>query len=932
MEKTNKSLDRIKKFRNAKKDGDLSNFVFGKVQPQALPLEEAVLGAIMLDKDAVTSVLDILSPSSFYSTAHELIYKAMLVLFEKSHPIDILTVTDQLTKTGDLETVGGAYAIVELTNRVTSSANVEYHARIVAQKYIQRSLIKSSTKIIQEAYEDTTDVFDLLDKAEQELFAITQQNLSRSFESMGVLASRALKNLEELSQREEGLTGVPSGFVSLDRVTSGFQPSDLIIVAGRPGMGKTSFILSLARNTAVDFGKGIAIFSLEMSNLQLVQRLISLEAEIEGSKLRNGRLEDYEWQQLQSAVERLSEAPIYIDDTPGINIFELRAKCRRLKKQYDIDMVVIDYLQLMTGASENNRSGNREQEISNISRSLKGLAKELNVPVIALAQLSRAVETRGGTKRPQLSDLRECVTGDTLIYLPESGKYKRVDELIDLEHFQVLAMDEEYRLQSAKCIDVWETGEKDIFEVVTQSGFKIRTSLNHPFFTVNGWQQLVDLKEGDYVATSRIIKSNSKSDLKDGEIIMLAHMIGDGCYVDRQPIHYTSQEQASLDIVEQSAKELWNIKGRRIADRNSERCFQLYLPSPYHLTHNVRHPFVNLLRKVGLEKARSYEKKIPATIFESSNDQIALFISHLWSTDGGVHIRVGKASSSIHYSSNSWKLVNGLKSLLLRFGIHSSIQKTQKSEYKPNYNLLIRSKENILRFASQINIFGSKSIKIAKLIATFENANSVPNSDVISKNIWTKIKLLKSEKGYTERSFQSTLGMQYCGSALYKSNLSRQRLAKIASILDDEDLNLMANSEIKWEKIKSITHVSKEMTYDLHVENHHNFVANNFIVHNSGAIEQDADIVSFVYRPEYYKMYEDEQGNSLKGVAEIIIAKHRNGSLEDVRLKFTSHFAKFSDIDDNFDDLLGDNSNDNPIGNTITRPSSFNDLDDDTPF
>ena len=426
MSNSNKSQKKdLVPLRGNKRDnnGDLSAFVFGKVQPQALSLEEAVLGAIMLDKDALPVVLDILSKESFYTDAHQAIYTSMLKLFEKSHPVDLLTVTEELRKSGELEMIGGPYYLVELTNRVASAANIEYHARIISQKHIQRELIKVSTNIIRDAYEDTTDVIQLLDDAEQGLFNITQNHMNSGYESMGTLASKALKQIEEVSQKEEGLTGVPTGFTELDRLTSGWQPSDLIIVAARPGMGKTSFTLALARNAAMDFGKGVALFSLEMSNVQLVQRLISMEAEISGSKMRSGQLEDYEWTQLNGVIEKMSEVPIFIDDTAGINIFELRAKCRRLKMQHDIQMVVIDYLQLMSGGGDN--KGNREQEISMISRGLKSLAKELSVPVIALSQLSRAVETRGGTKRPLLSDLREsgAIEQDadivSFIYRPE---------------------------------------------------------------------------------------------------------------------------------------------------------------------------------------------------------------------------------------------------------------------------------------------------------------------------------------------------------------------------------------------------------------------------------------------------------------------------------------------------------------------------------
>ena len=385
---------------------DLSNLVYGRLQPQALDLEQAVLGGIMLDKDALTVVLDILRPESFYKEAHQSIYEEILVLFERSQPIDLLTVSERLRKVGKLDEIGGVAALIDLTNKVGSAANIEYHARIVAQKYIQRALISVSTNIINDAFEDKKDVFEMLDAAEQGLYDITDKNLRSGYQKLGDLALLAQKQLEVISENTEGLSGTPSGFSELDKLTNGFQKSDLIILAARPGMGKTSFCLALVRNAAVDYQKPVAFFSLEMSNLQLAQRLISMEAEIEGSKMRNAQLEDYEWQQLNSTIEKLSDAPIFIDDTPALNIFELRAKSRRLKQNHDIQLIVIDYLQLMT-ANANDKRSNREQEISSISRALKGLAKELNIPVIALAQLSRAVETRGGEKIPQLSDLRE---------------------------------------------------------------------------------------------------------------------------------------------------------------------------------------------------------------------------------------------------------------------------------------------------------------------------------------------------------------------------------------------------------------------------------------------------------------------------------------------------------------------------------------------
>ena len=381
----------------------------GKLPPQAVDLEEAVLGALMLEKDALSSVIDILKPEVFYKDNHQKIFAAIRHLFERTSPVDILTVTAQLRQQGELEMIGGAYYITELTNRVASAANIEYHSRIIIQKFIQRELIRISTEVINNAYEDTTDVLDLLDRAEKNLFDIAQNNLRRDSRKMDDLMHETLKEIEALKDKKDGLTGVASGFTDLDRMTSGWQKSDLVIIAARPAMGKTAFVLSCARNAAVDFNRPVVVFSLEMSSVQLVNRLISGETQIEQEKIRKGQLEEWEWQQIHSKIGRLEQAPLIIDDTPALNIFEFRAKCRRLKSQHDIQLIIIDYLQLMQGKSADSKGGgNREQEIGSISRALKSVAKELNVPVIALSQLSRAVENRpGASKRPMLSDLRE---------------------------------------------------------------------------------------------------------------------------------------------------------------------------------------------------------------------------------------------------------------------------------------------------------------------------------------------------------------------------------------------------------------------------------------------------------------------------------------------------------------------------------------------
>jgi len=377
----------------------------GKIPPQALDLEAAVLGAIMLEKDAILSVLDILVPECFYVDAHQKIFTAAVDLSTREKPIDLLTVTEELRKRELLEQVGGATYISQLTSRVGSAAHLEYHARIIAQKYIQRELIRVSSEIQERSYDESVDVDDLLDFSERELLNIAEGNIKKETVKINKLIADALHQIEEAGKRTDSMSGTPSGFSMLDRMTSGWQRSDLVIIAARPSMGKTAFVLSMARNMAVEHKRPVAFFSLEMSALQLVNRLIVAETQLPSENIRNGRLANYQWEQLEYKIKDLEQAPVYIDDTPAISIFELRAKCRRLKQKHDIQAIIIDYLQLMTAGQSG--MGSREQEVSTISRSLKSIAKELDIPILALSQLNRSVEMRSGNKRPQLSDLRE---------------------------------------------------------------------------------------------------------------------------------------------------------------------------------------------------------------------------------------------------------------------------------------------------------------------------------------------------------------------------------------------------------------------------------------------------------------------------------------------------------------------------------------------
>jgi replicative DNA helicase len=456
--------------RNTKTSIEEINAQYGKIPPQAVDVEEAVLGALMLEREAFIGVADVLTEDCFYKEEHREIFKVIRELSLKDKPVDLLIVTQELKNRDLLEKVGGPFYITQLTSKVASAAHLEFHARIIAQKYIQRELIRSCSEIQASAYDDTKDVDELINEAESAIFKISEGNIKKETQPIKPILKEAVQLIEEASKRKDGLSGIPSGYSKIDRITSGWQKTDLVIIAARPAMGKTAFVLSMARNMAVEFNKPVAMFSLEMSSIQLVNRMIASESELGSDKIKKGSLEGDDWDRLNKAIRRLDEAPIFIDDTPALSIFELRAKCRRLKMQHDIGIVLVDYLQLMTAGSDNR--GSREQEVSLISRSLKAIAKELDIPIIALSQLNRSVESREG-KRPQLSDLRESGAieqdADMVIFIhrpeyyglsedEEGNSLRNVAEIIIAKHRNGAVGDVRlsFRKELAKFVDLEE--------------------------------------------------------------------------------------------------------------------------------------------------------------------------------------------------------------------------------------------------------------------------------------------------------------------------------------------------------------------------------------------------------------------------------------------------------------------------------------------
>jgi replicative DNA helicase len=519
-----------------------------RLPPHNLEAEQSVLGSLLLDGEAVVKIASWLRPDDFYNRAHSLIYQAILDLYERREPVDFVTLCEELGRKGILGEVGGEAYITSLINAVPTPIHLEHYARIVERTATLRRLISAAGEIASMAYEATGDVDETVDKAEQLIFGVSQRRLRRDVLHIKQVLEEYFERIEYLHRHRGEFMGVPTGFSQLDKLLGGLQKSDFIVIAGRPGMGKSSFALSIAHNAAKRYGQRVAIFSLEMSAEQVVQRLLAAETGVDSQRLRLGLIKDEEWPRVVQAIGVLSETSIFLDDTPAISAMELRAKARRLHAEYGLDLIIVDYLQLMQGDS---RSENRVQEISYISRALKSLARELNIPLVALSQLSRAVEQRQD-KRPILSDLREsgCLAGDTLIPIADTGEYVPIRELVGREPFTVWALNPEtWRLERAWVSKVFPTGRKPIYRLTTRLGRSIRATANHRFLTPAGWKRLDELQPGMFIALPRQIPSPYPQTMRDEELALLGHLIGDGCALPRHAVQYTTSDEEMASLV-----------------------------------------------------------------------------------------------------------------------------------------------------------------------------------------------------------------------------------------------------------------------------------------------------------------------------------------------------------------------------------------------
>ena len=853
-----------------------------------LEAEYSVLGSMIVQPSFVFRGVELLQPDDFFRDQHKVLFRFIRDLVAEGYTeaqLNEISFRDELIKRNLLEKIGGEEHLSYVVEfALDSYEKFESACKVIKDKALLRKILDVA-RHINEKVEETPDPDVLIDDIEKRVFSLSEERITNTLIPIGEVIPDIVKRIEELASRREMVTGLPSGYVELDRMTSGFHDSDLVILAARPSMGKTAFSLSIAYNVAVREGKTVAFFSLEMSKEQIVTRLISQDSGVPLHKIRSGFLFPQEIEKILESSDRIREAPIYIDDTPGISILEMRAKARRLQSERGLDLIIVDYLQLMRGIK---RTESRQQEVSEISRSLKALAKELNVPVIALSQLSRQVEHRSD-KRPQLSDLREsgCLTGDTLIIDADTGKRIPIKELVG-KTFNTLALDTDLKIRRFRVTKVFPSGRKKIYLLKTRSGREIKASANHPFLKLSGWVRLDELKVGDWIAVPRRYDLEIREDsLKEEEIILLAHLIGDGCVLPKQPIHYTSADLENINVVKEVAERLYGIKGKIVKQEN---WYHLYLPSPYRLTHGKKHPITLLYERLDLKRVRAYEKELPEKLFECNNQKLKLFVKHLWATDG--NISISKGNVSIYYSSTSKILIHQLQHLLLRLGILSKIATSKKENFRPTYQLHITDRNNQLKFLKEIGCFGNRGKIVSKAIRILSNRKYNPNKDIIPKEVWTLyVKRSKERYGISWRELSKRINTSYCGSTLFKHGVSRERLLRIFKAIPDEILFNLATSDILWDEVVEIKELGEEEVYDMTVPEVHNFVANDIIVHNS--IEQDADVVMFIHRPEVYKKNPDPEE---QGIAEIIIAKQRNGPTGTVRLAFIKEFTRFENL------------------------------------
>lgn len=807
---------------------------------------------MLLSKDAIADAVEVLRGVDFYRPAHESIYEAILDLYGRGEPADAVTVADELTKRGALARVGGGAFLHQLISSVPTAANAGYYAHIVAERAVLRRLVEAGTRIVQLGYAQSGgDVEDIVNAAQAEVYSVSDKRGGEDYTKLGDILELTVDEIEVASGKSGEMTGVPTGFTDLDALTNGLHPGQMIVLAARPAMGKSTLGLDIARSAAIKHNQAAVVFSLEMSKTEITMRLLSAEAQIQLQHMRKGTMREDDWQRLAKTMGRVSDAPLFIDDSPNMSLMEIRAKCRRLKQRHNLKLVVIDYLQLM---SSGKRVESRQQEVSEFSRALKLLAKELEVPVIAISQLNRGPEQRTD-KRPQMSDLREsgCLTADTRVLRADTGAETTLGTLYaaGARDVPVWALDDTLRYVRRPMTHVFPTGVRPVFRLTLESGKEIRATANHPFLTYAGWSPLGELRTGTRVAVPRHVPAPAFFEpWEDPRVILLAQVLSDPAYtVDRKRA---------------------NVIG-------------------------------DWLDSLGVLSAKPHKRRLPKALFHVSKPQIALFISHLWSLSGSASVAKSGDRGRIRMESSSRRIVEDVSLLLLRFGISTRLTETEPSGgARAAYRLEVSGEDSQRRFLQEIGLHG-ESRKAAKrlleIVRAVEEAGAgtaaVPPRVVEAmRRVMSVSAAPRPVQGMGVAGVGAGAAGPHAGAASDR-RAAGEPLREVAAVLDSADMDLYAVNDVLWDPVVSIEADGVEEVFDATVLGGHNFVANGIAVHNS--IEQDADMVILLHREEAY-----EKETQRAGEADLIVAKHRNGPTDTIVVAFQGHYSRFTNMAQQF--------------------------------
>jgi replicative DNA helicase len=867
-----------------------------RMLPQNIEAECGLLGSIIIDPEALALVADFLRAEDFYRDAHRSIYEVMLHLYNQRTSADFITICDILESRGKLEEVGGASYITSLINQVPTSGNVLFYARIVERTATLRNLIGAVGQIAAMVYEAEDDAAPIVERAEQLIFAISQHSLSLGTDaSLAELLTSYMDRLDQLSQRRGSVVGVPTGFAELDRMTGGLRRSDLIVLAARPSIGKTSLALSLACQAALHFGQHIGIFSLEMSQEQLTERLMAMETGINLQRLSTGNIEDDEWDTIVAALGRLSAAQIRIDGTSVLSPVQMRSRARRWVVEYGLDLIIVDYLQLMqpSDISSKRKLENRVQVVDEISRNLKLLARELNIPILVLAQLSRAVESRL-SKVPQLSDLRECVIGDTRLVDATTGRWVSIRTV--REGMQILGVDSHQRIRPFAVEHVWSTGVKLTYLLTTRTGRQVQATANHPFLTPQGWKCLEQLQAGDLIATAlRLPEHGAELEERTERCRLLGYLVGDGTYQRHREVGFISMDGATMqDACEIVSHNFAGVLARDKPCHNSQAkqaVFTAVYANGYGKPYG--NPLREWLRSLGVFGQRDNTKHVPAYVFEAGVVGAREFLAGYLATDGGVKQRRSgshKGMWEIQFDTVSHTLALDVQALLLRLGIVSSVQpgRYDPESTQPIYRVEVALTTENLRRCTQIPVRGKKGELLRQMEATLVRDHTNSGIFGLPKEVSAMV------AGRSRRRVSVPRGM-WTGRTWHDQGkrVNREVCWKWALEMEDTELSDWASSDLLWEPIRNIVPAGEAEVFDITVPGCANFLANGIVAHNSGGIEQNADIVMFIYRDEVYN-----PDTQRRGIADIIVAKHRNGPTGTFCLRFEPQTTHFRDLTD----------------------------------